>query len=175
MKYKSEKTECGNVGVSSVSQEKANEQAAEMDNNNCSGCYDCSDCSDCSCCYRCSSSKYFVGSEISATPEQAAENLEKVRAIILDNAKRLEMGHWHSDNGWKERTCAEEAVCETTHCLAGWMQVCSDDPKIRSLSNPQIAGGMCAPIAAKMFFRKENEVISWLTNRDYLTEMGLPK
>jgi hypothetical protein len=30
------------------------------------------------------------------------------------------MDYWHDNDDWRERTCAEEAVCGTTHCLAGW-------------------------------------------------------
>ena len=105
-----------------------------------------------------------------ATPEQAIENLDKVRAIVMDNAERLEMGHWHGDEEWKERTCAEETLCGTTHCLAGWLQVCSTEPAIRNHSNPQIAGILAAPIASKMFFRGQREALTWLETRAYVGE-----
>ena len=94
-----------------------------------------------------------------------------MREIILDNAARLEMGHWHSSGEWVKRTCAEEAVCETTHCLAGWLQVCSTDEKVREME-PQIAGTICAPIASKMFFRDGPEVLDWLKKRKYVTEIA---
>ena len=107
-----------------------------------------------------------------ATPEQAIANLDKVREIILDDTKRLEMGHWHADESeWQDKTCAEEMLCGTTHCLAGWLQVCSTDPKVRALE-PQMAGIVSAPIASKMFFRGGDEVISWLKDRKYVAEIA---
>ncbi len=45
MRFESAQTARGNIGVSYVSQEKANEQAQEMDANNCVYCSGCSDCS----------------------------------------------------------------------------------------------------------------------------------
>ena len=102
-----------------------------------------------------------------ATPEQAVENLDRVREIILDNQALLEMSHWHDNNSeWEKHTCAEEAVCGTTHCLAGWLQVCSTDPKIRELE-PSLAGILLAPVASKMFFRDKSEVLEWLDKREY--------
>jgi hypothetical protein len=116
---------------------------------------------------------YLGGADLkTATPEQSVENLDKVRAIVLDNRARLEMGHWHQDDGWKARTCAEETLCETTHCLAGWLQVCSTDPAIRDERDPQMAGIKAAPIAAKMFFRQPEEVFSWLDERKYVGEIA---
>ena len=107
-----------------------------------------------------------------ATDEQAVTNLDKVRAIILDNAARLEMGHWHDDaSEWRTKTCAEEALCDTTHCLAGWLQVCSTDDKVRSM-DAQMAGIVSAPVAAKMFFRGAGEVIDWLTERKYVSDIA---
>jgi hypothetical protein len=106
-----------------------------------------------------------------ATPDVAVANLDKVREIIMDNASRLEMGHWHSDEAWKGRTCAEETLCETTHCLAGWLQVCSADENLRSL-DPQFAGALAAPIAAKMFFRGQDETLEWLKERKYVAEIA---
>lgn len=103
-----------------------------------------------------------------ATPEQSIENLDKVRTIILDNQNRLFMGHWHDDySEWQAHTCAEEAACETTHCLAGWLQVCSTDPEVRKME-PQTAGFMCAPIACSMFFQSDDRVLKWLENREYV-------
>jgi len=106
-----------------------------------------------------------------ATPDVAVANLDKVREIIMDNASRLEMGHWHSDEAWKGRTCAEETLCETTHCLAGWLQVCSTDKNLRNL-DPQFAGALAAPIAAKMFFRGQDETLEWLKERKYVAEIA---
>jgi hypothetical protein len=107
-----------------------------------------------------------------ATAEQAIENLDKVREIILDNRDRLEMGHWHGDDDWKERSCAEETLCGTTHCLAGWLQVCSTDPNVRTGMDAQLAGVVQAPIAAKMFFRDADEVLPWLEERRYVQEIA---
>ena len=106
-----------------------------------------------------------------STDEQSIKNLDKVRAIILDDNVRLEMGHWHGDNGeWRAKTCAEEAVCGTTHCLAGWLQVCATDPDVRAMDT-QLAGIVQAPVAAKMFFRKSDEVLAWLTDRKYVADI----
>ena len=104
-----------------------------------------------------------------ATPEQAIENLDKVRAIVLDDQARLEMGHWHGDDEWRGRTCAEEAVCGTTHCMAGWLQVCTTEPALKEVE-AHTAGVCAAPIAAKMFFRGQKEALEWLTDRKYVAE-----
>ena len=101
-----------------------------------------------------------------ATHEQAIENLDKVREIILDNNSLLSMGHWHGDKEWVNRTCAEEVVCGTTHCLAGWLQVCSTEPALKQI-DAQLAGILSAPVAAKMFFRDTTEVLQWLREREY--------
>jgi hypothetical protein len=106
-----------------------------------------------------------------ATDEQAVANLDRVREIILDDKARLEMNHWHADDAWQSRTCAEEAVCGTTHCLAGWLQVCSTDEKIRKLT-PEIAGVLLAPVASKMFYREADEVLGWLEKREYVSELA---
>jgi len=106
-----------------------------------------------------------------ATPEVAIENLDKVREIIIDNANRLEMGNWHSSDEWKNRTCAEETMCETSHCLAGWLQICSTNTELRDL-DPQLAGTLAAPIAAKMFFRENSETLDWLKERKYVAEIA---
>ncbi len=106
-----------------------------------------------------------------ATDEQSIANLEKVREIIIDNAARLDMDHWHQTEEWKDRTCAEETLCETTHCLAGWLQVCSTDAEVRAMRDPQHAGIVSAPVAAKMFFRYSEEVLSWLDQRKYVVDI----
>ena len=92
-----------------------------------------------------------------------------MRELILDNRALLEMYHWHDNDDWRERTCAEEAVCGTTHCLAGWLQVCATDPEIRKME-PNIAGIICAPVSSKMFFRDGDEVLEWLEQRKYVEE-----
>ena len=104
-----------------------------------------------------------------ATPEEAVANLDKVREIVLDNEQRLDMGTWHNGSEWVNRTCAEEAVCGTAHCLAGWLQVCATDENVRKLE-PHLAGIMQAPVAAKMFFREGAETLEWLRERKYVEE-----
>jgi hypothetical protein len=69
-----------------------------------------------------------------------------------------------------QRSCAEETLCGTTHCLAGWLQVCSTNPKVRELPEALHAGIIEAPIASHMFFREESEALKWLTDREYATE-----
>ena len=104
-----------------------------------------------------------------ATPEQAIENLDKVRAIVLDNRDRLRMGHWHGDDSWREKTCAEETLCGTTHCLAGWLQVCTNEPALKNVP-AQLAGVLAAPVASKMFYRGNKEALAWLESRAYVAE-----
>jgi hypothetical protein len=105
-----------------------------------------------------------------ASREEEIKNLDRVAEIILDDPKRLYMDHWHDgDSKWKEKTCAEEALCGTTHCLAGWLQVCSVDEKIRKL-DPAVAGTLLAPVASEMFYKKNEEVLNWLKNREYAKE-----
>jgi len=114
------------------------------------------------------------GEPLRATPEQSIENLDKVRAIILDDSERLQMGHWHGDDEWVDRTCAEETLCGTTHCLAGWLQVCSTKPEIRSGMSTELAGILSAPVAAKLFYSDSAAVLSWLEKREYAIELGMP-
>ena len=104
-----------------------------------------------------------------ATPEQAIENLDKVRAIVLDNRDRLQMVHWHGDDSWREKTCAEETLCGTTHCLAGWLQVCTTEPALKDVP-AQLAGVLAAPVASKMFYRGGAEALAWLESRAYVAE-----
>jgi uncharacterized protein YjbI with pentapeptide repeats len=104
-----------------------------------------------------------------ATLEQAIENLDKVRAIVLDNETRLDMGHWHGDDGWRERTCAEETLCGTTHCMAGWLQVCTTEQSLKDIP-ASLAGILAAPVAAKMFYRGNAEALEWLRDRKYVAE-----
>ena len=172
MRYESKKTEKGNVGVSWVSAAKAAEQAEEMDANDCTDCTGCTYCTDCTDCTDCTGCKYFISGALATSPEQQVANLDKVGAIILDDASRLRMNWWHGDDSWADKTCAEEAVCGTSHCLAGWLQVCSTNPKIRAME-PEIGGAMQAPIAAKLFYRGADEVIAWLKNREYVKELGV--
>lgn len=82
------------------------------------------------------------------------------------------MRHWHGSSDWIDRSCAEEAVCGTTHCLAGWLQVCATDPEIRAMDT-QTAGALQAPVSAKMFFSDQEEVLAWLRDREYAKELGV--
>ena len=106
-----------------------------------------------------------------ATDEEATQNLDAIREIILEDQARLNMGHWHASEDWKKRTCAEEAVCGTTHCMAGWLQVCATDPEVRA-KPAHIAGVIQAPIAAKMFYRDNDTALEWLRDRKYVAEMA---
>ena len=106
-----------------------------------------------------------------ATKDEAVANLDKVREIILDNEKRLQMDHWHGDEEWKNRTCAEETICGTTHCLAGWLQVCSTNEKIRELSSAELAGTLAAPVARSMFYAEQGETLEWLRDRKYAAQV----
>ena len=104
-----------------------------------------------------------------ATSKQAIENLDKVREIVLDNEARLNMNHWHGSNSWTTRTCAEETLCGTTHCMAGWLQVCTTEPALKNIS-AQLAGILAAPIAAKMFYSSTEQAVAWLRDRKYVAE-----
>lgn len=74
------------------------------------------------------------------------------------------------DQEQADLACAEEAVCGTTHCLAGWLQVCAIDPKIRKLDT-ELAGILQAPVASKMFYRDGHVVMDWLKERKYVREI----
>jgi hypothetical protein len=104
-----------------------------------------------------------------ATPQEAIANLDKVREIILDNRERLNMGHWHGGDDWRTRSCAEEVLCGTTHCMAGWLQVCTTEPALKEV-DAELAGILAAPVAAKMFFKGEAEALTWLESRAYVAE-----
>ena len=106
------------------------------------------------------------------TDEQAVKNLDTVREIILDKQERLHMSDWHLNNEWQKRTCLEEAECGTGHCLAGWLQVCSTDENIRRLP-AATAGILLAPIASHMFYKTNDEVLSWLDKREYALAKGV--
>lgn len=169
MHYESPRTEKGNIGVSYISYGKAVEQAKDMDNNGCTNCVDCKYCMDCTGCMDCIT---LVDGKPGISAEQQIANLDKVGAIILDDEYRLDMRHWHGDLDWRGKTCAEEAICGTTHCLAGWLQVCATDQEIRN-TTAQVAGALQAPIAAKLFFKDSATVLKWLHDREYVKELGI--
>src|SRR5882672_10187657 len=107
------------------------------------------------------------------TNESQIEILDKVRAIVLGNNNRLEQNYWHSDEAWEERSAeAEVADCNTAHCLAGWLQVLSNDPKMRKLS-PAVAGARIAPVAVKMFYKSDLTVFQWFEHRKYVEELSV--
>ena len=83
--------------------------------------------------------------------------------------EKLYMGHWHGDEAWRERSCAEETLCGTTHCLAGWLQVCSTEPALRTVE-ASLAGVLAAPVASKMFYRGDEEAFKWLESRQYVQD-----
>jgi hypothetical protein len=91
-----------------------------------------------------------------------------VAAIILDTPSRLYMDNWHRDDTWRDRTCAEEAACGTTHCLAGWLQVCEGDRNL----DPATAGAHVAPVAARLFYSDSETVLEWLRSRKYVEELA---
>jgi hypothetical protein len=104
-----------------------------------------------------------------ATPAQAIENLDKVRAFVLDRRERLNMQQWHSTDDWRNRTCAQEVACGTAHCIAGWLQVCTTEPALKTIE-PHLAGILAAPIASKMFCKGNDEALEWLESRAYVAE-----
>ena len=104
-----------------------------------------------------------------ATTTQAIENLDKVRAIVMDNKKRLNMDYWHGSIDWINKTCAEEVICGTTHCMAGWLQVCTTKKALKTI-DAQLAGILAAPVAAKMFYASDSEAYAWLESRAYVEE-----
>jgi hypothetical protein len=79
------------------------------------------------------------------------------------------MGHWHGSDQWKERTCAEETLCGTTHCMAGWLQVCTTEPELKNIKT-ELAGTLAAPVAAKMFYKDDETAFKWLESRAYVAE-----
>jgi hypothetical protein len=105
----------------------------------------------------------------SATPQQAIENLDRVREIVLDNRSRLNMRDWHGSDEWESRTCEEEALCGTPHCLAGWLQVCTTEPALKTIET-WLAGTLAAPVAAKMFYKSDESAFKWLESRAYVVE-----
>jgi hypothetical protein len=95
--------------------------------------------------------------------------LDKVREIVLADEARLNMYHWHGDDEWRNRTCAEETLCRTTHCMAGWLQVCTTEQALKGVP-ADLAGALAAPIAAKMFYCDNAEALEWLRDRKYVAE-----
>ncbi len=130
----------------------------------CSGCLGCSGIQD----KNAEKKIGYLSATLIATQEQAIKNIDKVREIVLANQARLEMGHWHQNDDWRNHPVEKEITqCQTTHCMSGWLQVTSDVPEIRNATDPQKAGFFAAPIAAGMFFQPAARVLKWLENREY--------
>ena len=102
-----------------------------------------------------------------ASPEEIMR-LDEVRKIVLDKPTRLDMRDWHSAGWTPEHTPGEEHECGSAHCIAGWLQALSDDPKVRGME-PQDAGCQLAPVAAAsgIFFVADDIALEWLTERRY--------
>ena len=136
----------------------------------CSDCSRCSGCSDCSRCFRCSDcdEKHNINliGKI-ANKEQEIANLDAVREVILKAPQRLKMDGWHQNSEWLKHTPQEELhTCNTTHCLAGFLQVNSQYPEVRKME-PFNAGVICAPSAAWLFFNTKERVERFLRDREY--------
>jgi hypothetical protein len=195
MKYTTEPTSKGNIGVSTVSQAKADAQAKALDANGCryctncedcedctdctgcTGCVDCTDCTKCKHCNGCTnltSASYYRFNQPLPTvePTLQMQRLDRVRDIILANPSRLGMGSWHEGMDWKKHSLDHEIhQCATTHCMAGWLQVLGDS-EIRGMS-PERAGATMAPIAMHMFHSGNEAATQWLLDREYIKELGV--
>lgn len=135
----------------------------------CVGCVDCVGCDECVDCVGCVGCVEQTKTENSFTEEKkksAIAALDVVAEIILSHPEKHDQATWHATNDWVNRDCGQELACGTSHCLAGWLQVCSTDPRIRSMSALN-AGASIAPMAAKMFFKKDEVVRKWLEDREY--------
>ncbi len=104
--------------------------------------------------------------------EDVIANLDRVREVLLRNSNRLDMGEWHGNWSWRDKTAEEEVECGTTHCLAGWLQVLCPEPMVRLKFPPYDAGKFLAPIAVKMFFAPGYVVKKWLYDRAYVRELA---
>ena len=102
-----------------------------------------------------------------ASPKEIMR-LDEVRKIVLDKPTRLDMSGWHAAGWTPEHTPEEEHECGSAHCIAGWLQALSDDPKVRGMK-PQDAGCQLAPVAAAsgIFFVSNDVALEWLTERRY--------
>lgn len=69
------------------------------------------------------------------------------------------MGHWHKDDTWKNKT-TEKVIneCNTTHCVAGWIQIFEKD-KYNDMEAEE-CGTRCAPNLANFFHSNESTVES---------------
>ena len=102
-----------------------------------------------------------------ASPEEIMR-LDEVRAIVINSPERLRMDGWHDEKWTPEHTPKEEHECGSAHCIAGWLQALSDDPKVRTME-PEKAGMQLAPTAAAsgIFFVDDDIALEWLKERKY--------
>lgn len=110
MQYRSALTRRGNIGISSVSQEIADEQAAEMDASNCTSCSRCYDCTSCT------DSSGVVGWR----RKVAAANLLALNGLpwsVATNGKHIQIGcqnhsveEWEAFSDYKIASMADDAL-----------------------------------------------------------------
>ena len=102
-----------------------------------------------------------------ASPEEILR-LDEVRQIVIAKPERLRMEGWHDEKWTPAHTPEKEHECGSAHCIAGWLQALSDDPKVRKME-PQDAGCQLAPVAAAsgIFFVADDVALEWLTERRY--------
>ena len=106
MRYESQKTERGNVGVSYVSQEAADAQAVEMDDNDCfhcSRCSNCFNCSSCSGCTGCTGCINTIGAmQWGGEPAKNLLSINGLRWPVSTDGKSIQIGcQHHSVEDWK--------------------------------------------------------------------------
>lgn len=103
--------------------------------------------------------------------KEEISRLDEVREIILKTPNRLRMVWWHGKDSseiWSPETLkSTEVDCGTTHCLAGWLQVCSEDPGIRGMPTRIAAQFLLPSIPSKIYYDTEKDVIEWLRDRVY--------
>jgi hypothetical protein len=85
--------------------------------------------------------------------EQVAR-LDAVRDTVLADPDTLDMTTWHK--------------CETTHCIAGWLQVQAGLPQDGEYAAADAA--RLAPIATGMFYASTARAWAWLKDREYAQE-----
>jgi len=83
------------------------------------------------------------------------EYLKMLKPLIGNN--RLVMSTWHQNENWKNQT-VDQVVneCNTTHCVAGWLQIFEKD-KYNNM-DPEKAGKLIAPNLAHLFYESEARV-----------------
>ena len=106
--------------------------------------------------------------------EEEVARLDQVREIVLAKPERLYMGSWHSQNWNPSHTPEEEHACGSQHCIAGWLQALSPDPKIREMS-AEHAGYKLAPASSYMFYTTDAMALQWLKDRGYAAQQAESK